>query len=98
MWLIKFQGREWLTFDPSEDGGAIFTAKRYRAGVKSYAHIYPSGSILRNGQTIGQIGDIEWIRPLTPEERPEAGVAAMRDILFGPFAEPEGWTDDEGAL
>ena len=61
---IRFQNEEWL-FVPDgsglADGGAIATDQAFASGRASYAHLFPSGKILRFLEEIGTVDDIEII-------------------------------------
>ena len=71
---IRFQGEEYLLIGDIESGGGITTEKAFkrfkenlvlsntiRLGEESYAHLYPTGRILRFGKQIGNRDDIEII-------------------------------------
>lgn len=59
---IRFQGQEWLLVGDRD--GAITTEAWYQAGECSYAHLFPDGAILRFGEEIGRIDEVEFGDPV----------------------------------
>lgn len=90
---IKFKGEEYLLInDYDDDGGvlcgAIATPTAYSLGEVSYAHLFPSGEVMRFEKVIGSVADVEVIER---DVHPEVGKDAMFNTLFGewPTSPPE---------
>lgn len=57
---IRFQEIEYiLVGDSLSDGGAIATQEQFENGKCSFAHLWADGNIVRYGQLIGNVGEIE---------------------------------------
>lgn len=62
---VLFRGQEFLFIGSIENGGAIVTLGPFANFENSYAHLMPNGEILRHGQKIGSVDDLEFLT--TPE-------------------------------
>ena len=64
MLSIEFQDRLYLFIgDTLGEGGALTTAEDFVNGRVSYAHMYPSGIVMRFGVDIGTAEDITILGP-----------------------------------
>lgn len=64
---VRFQGREFLLIGSIEAGGAIATREQFDSFQESYAHLFSDGEILRFGQKIGTIEDLEFLDAPAPQ-------------------------------
>lgn len=67
--LIRFNGAEFLLIGDLKIGGAIATIDQYEGGKCSFAHLMPSGNVMRFREVIGNRSDIEVIGELQAEIR-----------------------------
>lgn len=67
MLQILFRGRGFLLIGSLEQGGAIATPTQYSQGLASEAHLYAdgpdAGKVMRYGEPIGVLADIEVLGP-----------------------------------
>lgn len=87
--LIRFQGEEFLLIGNLEEGGAVATVEQFENGVCSHAHLFEDGLVMRLGEQIGSVLDIEVIGEYDPKPTAES-VAALFEGLTGPT-----WIPDE---
>ena len=58
---VTFKGEPYLLVSDwrASPGSALATQAQYEQGVASFAHVCPDGQILRYGQVIGSVNDLE---------------------------------------
>ncbi len=60
---LRFQGNEYLLINGRKDRkeGAIATQEEWDNFAPNFAHLMEDGRIMRYGQVIGTVADIEWL-------------------------------------
>lgn len=81
---IKFQGDEFILLGKNE--GSIATERQLRNGYSAYAHLFGNGNIMRHGEVIGTLKDIEYLGEMDIELSLEDAVEMLFSMLNG-----EGW-------
>lgn len=88
---ILFKGKEYFLIDTniSSKTGAIATKKQYVGGEASYAHLGEDGTVMRYGEKIGTVDDIEF-KEITEIDIPNINESCTK-LLENWSSKRKGW-------
>ena len=78
----KFKGKFLILIGSKKEGGALATVRNFENGRFSYAHLFSDGKILRNGEEIGNVEDLKFVKWVGAEPKILTGMLNMLGRLL----------------